>query len=202
MSVLFSIPFQLCAIFLLDVVLSEKCLFVHPIVLVGKLIVRLEKILRVLFRCPFLQDKSENSSPGQKWRERVAGAFLVLIVCAVSYGVPFALLVLVRLSSPLMARVLNFFLDCPPEWGGKAASSLFLVFSVWVGFRCISAKCLFDEAMNVFNKLGDSIDEGRCAVSRIVGRETSELDEAGVVRACVETVAENTTDGIFSPLFF
>ncbi|MCR5724761.1 MAG: cobalamin biosynthesis protein [Treponema sp.] len=57
-----------------------------------------------------------------------------------------------------------------------------------------------DEAENVYLKLGRSLEEGRKAVSRIVGRDTEALDRSGVIKACVETVAESTTDGVVSPM--
>ena len=46
------------------------------------------------------------------------------------------------------------------------------------------------------------VEEGRRAVSRIVGRDTQSLTEEGVVKAAVETVAENTSDGVVAPLFY
>ena len=46
------------------------------------------------------------------------------------------------------------------------------------------------------------VEEGRLAVSRIVGRDTQSLTEEGVVKAAVETVAENTSDGVVAPLFY
>jgi adenosylcobinamide-phosphate synthase len=45
-------------------------------------------------------------------------------------------------------------------------------------------------------------EEAREAVSMIVGRDTKELDEAGITRAAVETVAENTSDGMIAPLLY
>jgi adenosylcobinamide-phosphate synthase len=70
-------------------------------------------------------------------------------------------------------------------------------------FTCISARGLADAAMSVYLSLKSSgISEGRKAVSMIVGREVEQLDENGVSRAAVETVAENLVDGFASPLFF
>ena len=56
--------------------------------------------------------------------------------------------------------------------------------------------------MNVYQALKENgLEEGRKAVSMIVGRDVSRLDEAGVIKAAVETVAENTSDGVIAPLF-
>ena len=70
-------------------------------------------------------------------------------------------------------------------------------------YTCISARSLADAALAVGKALGESgLVAGRRTVSMIVGREVDRLDETGVTRAAVETVAENLVDGIISPLFF
>jgi adenosylcobinamide-phosphate synthase len=58
--------------------------------------------------------------------------------------------------------------------------------------------------MNVYRALkeSESLDSARKEVARIVGRDTALLDEQGVCRACVETVAENLVAGITAPVFF
>ncbi len=72
-----------------------------------------------------------------------------------------------------------------------------------IGFYCLSARSLVREAGIVRTHLaGQNPAEARRALSMIVGRDTDNLDEAGMVRAAVETVAENITDGIVSPLFY
>ena len=67
----------------------------------------------------------------------------------------------------------------------------------------IAAKSLKKESMKVYEALntGDT-EKARHAVSMIVGRDTSVLDRDGITRAAVETVAENTSDGVTAPLFF
>jgi len=70
-------------------------------------------------------------------------------------------------------------------------------------FACISARSLADAALAVGKALVQSnLYAARQAVSMIVGREVDRLDEHGVARAAVETVAENLVDGFVSPLFF
>ena len=51
-------------------------------------------------------------------------------------------------------------------------------------------------------RMTDSLDEARRQVSRIVGRDTAEMDESGIVRAAVESLAENTSDGVIAPAFW
>jgi adenosylcobinamide-phosphate synthase len=70
-------------------------------------------------------------------------------------------------------------------------------------YTCISARGLADAALKVAKALGSAgLDAGRRAVAMIVGREVDRLDQTGVTRAAVETVAENLVDGVVSPLFF
>lgn len=69
----------------------------------------------------------------------------------------------------------------------------------WMG---LSAKCLAQEAVGVEKALGRGIEAGRRQVARIVGRDTAALSEREVVCATIETVAENTTDGIISPMVY
>lgn len=57
--------------------------------------------------------------------------------------------------------------------------------------------------MRVYEKLEHgTIEEARVAVSMIVGRDTQNLNKEGVTKATVETVAENTSDGIIAPIFY
>ncbi|MBB6283270.1 adenosylcobinamide-phosphate synthase CbiB [Geobacillus subterraneus] len=70
-------------------------------------------------------------------------------------------------------------------------------------FTAIATKSLAEAAEDVRRPLeaGD-LPAARRALSMIVGRDTERLDEAGITRACVETVAENTSDGVTAPLFY
>lgn len=67
----------------------------------------------------------------------------------------------------------------------------------------LAARCLYRESMKVCRSAesGDT-EAARKAVSMIVGRDTAVLDRDGIVRAAVETVAENTSDGVTAPLFY
>ena len=78
----------------------------------------------------------------------------------------------------------------------------FLLEVIWC-WQALAVKDLRVEALRVYEPLfrGD-LNSAREAVSRIVGRDTSALDEAGVARATVETVAENFSDGVTAPLLY
>mgnify|MGYP000048477504 FL=1 len=70
-------------------------------------------------------------------------------------------------------------------------------------YQILATKCLKDESMKVYQSLNEQgLEAGRAAVSMIVGRDTNVLDETGVVKAAVETVAENTSDGVIAPMLY
>ena len=113
--------------------------------------------------------------------ERAAGAILWGAVVIVSTAVPALLLWLSGLVSP---------------WLRLALESVMC-------WQILAVKSLRDESGKVYQalKAGD-LPGARHAVSMIVGRDTERLDEAGVAKAAVETVAENASDGVIAPLIF
>ena len=113
--------------------------------------------------------------------ERAAGAILWGTVVIVSTAVPALLLWLSGLVSP---------------WLRLALESVMC-------WQILAVKSLRDESMKVYDALesGD-LAASRHAVSMIVGRDTDRLDDAAVTRAAVETVAENTSDGVTAPMFY
>ncbi|MBR6259571.1 MAG: cobalamin biosynthesis protein CobD [Oscillospiraceae bacterium] len=113
--------------------------------------------------------------------ETAAGCFLWIITAGVSFAVPFFLLRLFGAVSP---------------WLRLAIESIMC-------WQVLAAKSLKTESMKVFKALKtEGIEEARRAVSMIVGRDTASLDEKGVTRAAVETVAENASDGVVAPMLF
>lgn len=113
--------------------------------------------------------------------EKTAGGALWMLVVVISTAVPALLLWLCHWISP---------------WLRLAVESIMC-------WQILATKSLRDESMKVYHALetGD-LEKSRYAVSMIVGRDTAGLDDAGVTRAAVETVAENTSDGIVAPLLF
>ena len=113
--------------------------------------------------------------------ESFAGAAIWLIVVIVSTALPALLLWLAYGVS---------------RWLGLALETIMCA-------QILATKSLRQESMKVYQALqtGD-LEKARHAVSMIVGRDTQRLDEAGVARAAVETVAENTSDGIIAPMLF
>ena len=82
---------------------------------------------------------------------------------------------------------------------GRVPRLIVMALLDWMG---LSAKCLAQEAVGVEKALGRGIEAGRRQVARIVGRDTAALSEREVVCATIETVAENPTDGIISPMVY
>ncbi|MCR5122590.1 MAG: adenosylcobinamide-phosphate synthase CbiB, partial [Ruminococcus sp.] len=112
---------------------------------------------------------------------KAGGVFLALSVIAISTVITSLLLLLCyKLHTAL----------------GVAAESVLCCYM-------LAARNLRDESMKVCRaaESGDT-EKARAAVSMIVGRDTAVLDGDGIVRAAVETVAENTSDGVTAPLFF
>lgn len=100
--------------------------------------------------------------------------------------------------------VLTVFLSWLMLWGTQQLSPLLgNITAVLMAWTCLAARSLHRESALVAVALqrGD-LEEARRMLSRIVGRDTAELDEEAVMRATVETVAENSSDGVIGPLFW
>lgn len=117
-------------------------------------------------------------SPGG---ERAGGIITVILVCVLSFGCAGAVLGAAYGVHWLLGFVLESF----------------------VCWQCLAARSLQKESMAVYRAAkSGSLEKARKAVGRIVGRDTAGLDMSGVSRACVETVAENCSDGVIAPLLF
>lgn len=122
-----------------------------------------------------------NKFPATPDGEKKAGIVLAVSVPAVSFIISATVL--------FIAYKIHFIL-----W--------FIVHTFWA-FQIPASKCLADESRKVYIKLKEKdLDGARKQLSYLVGRETSELSEEEVIKACVETVAENTSDGVTAPLFY
>jgi len=78
-----------------------------------------------------------------------------------------------------------------------------LIIAAIVASTLLAQRSLFVHVANVADALDDGgVEAGREAVAKIVGRDTARLDEAGVARAAIESLAENFSDGVVAPSFF
>jgi len=118
---------------------------------------------------------------GTAEQQRRGGVCLTLIVTGVSVLAAAALLALTYSIHP---------------WLGIAAEGI-------CDYYLLAATSLRRESMKVYRALkAEDVGAARRAVSMIVGRDTERLDADGITRAAVETVAENTSDGVTAPLFY
>lgn len=78
----------------------------------------------------------------------------------------------------------------------------FALHTFWA-YQILAARCLAQESRKVYKALRDKdLPAARKWLSYLVGRETQNLDEEDITKACVETVAENTSDGVAAPLLY
>ncbi|CNK20326.1 cobalamin biosynthesis protein [Yersinia mollaretii] len=118
-----------------------------------------------------------HSERALKW----GGALLWLLVVGVTWLVSWGFLALMTQIHP---------------WLGWLAQ-------VWMIYTLLAGRCLSDAARHVFEALQTgSLAQSREKLSWIVGRDTSQLEKPQITRAVVETVAENSVDGVIAPLFF
>ena len=121
-------------------------------------------------------------SSNKSGRGHVAtGAVLWVCIAGISFLLPLGLLILAQKIHPVLRFVLETF---------------------WC-YQIIAARCLCKESVKVYDRLkADDLPGARRAVSMIVGRDTENLSAEGVTKAAVETVAENTSDGVTAPLIY
>lgn len=82
------------------------------------------------------------------------------------------------------------------------ATIIKIILTSVVVFYCLAAKTLVSEVRGVFAKSEESLEKGRKALSRIVGRDTSQLTKNQIRTAALETLSENLSDGVIAPLFW
>jgi len=115
------------------------------------------------------------------WLERLKGSVLTIIVVG---GSTFAAYLILKYSIKINLIFGNL------VW-------------IYLGYTTLSIKDLKVKAKTVFKELKkNNIKKAQKNLSKIVGRDTGELDEASITRATIESIAENTNDGIVAPLFY
>jgi adenosylcobinamide-phosphate synthase len=165
----FHISLNIFCVFLaviLDFILGDPIWLPHPIIYIGKLIGFLERWLRKHFP----------NNDKLKW----TSLFMVFVVCAITYMVPYLLL---KLS------IIN--------------NIVFIAVNTLIIWTTLAAKSLHLAGIEVYNVLvKEDIEEARVKLSYIVGRDTTSLSKDEIIRGDVETIAENTSDGIIAPIIY
>lgn len=166
--------FAFIAGFVLDLLIGDPHFIPHPVRLIGSLISFCDKRLN----CDAGYNISEKKLNLIKYKRGMILAFTVIFAT-------FAMSVIIIVA----AYNINLY-------AGVIAEAV-------MTWQILATKCLRVESMRVYDALRtDGVDAGRRAVSMIVGRDTSVLDAAGVTRAAVETIAENTSDGVIAPMLY
>lgn len=166
--------FAFIAGFVLDLLIGDPHFIPHPVRLIGSLISFCDKRLN----CDAGYNISEKKLNLTKYKRGMLLAFTVIFAT-------FAMSVIIIVA----AYSINLY-------AGVIAEAV-------MTWQILATKCLRVEGMRVYDALRtDGIDAGRRAVSMIVGRDTSVLDAAGVTRAAVETITENTSDGVIAPMLY
>ena len=166
--------FAFIAGFVLDLLIGDPHFIPHPVRLIGSLISFCDKRLN----CDAGYNISEKKLNLIKYKRGMLLAFTVIFAT-------FAISVIIIVA----AYSINIY-------AGVIAEAV-------MTWQILATKCLRVESMRVYDALRtDGVDAGRRAVSMIVGRDTSVLDAAGVTRAAVETIAENTSDGVIAPMLY
>ena len=123
----------------------------------------------------YFRKKSKNDKELKKY-----GGFIFLILILTTYITTFVIVSIFSFNKILYILVNSFLL-----------------------YTTVAAKCLKVESEKVYKALEDEdINKARLMLSYIVGRDTTTLEESEIVRAAVETVAENASDGVIAPLFY
>lgn len=160
--------------FVLDLLIGDPHFIPHPVRLIGSLISFLDKRLN----SEAGYNSSENEANLTKYKRGVLLAFTVIFAT-------FAVSVIILVAAYSINLYAGVIVEAVMTW------------------QILATKCLRVESMRVYDALRtDGVEAGRRAVSMIVGRDTSVLDEAGVTRAAVETIAENTSDGVIAPMLY
>lgn len=166
--------FAFIAGFVLDLLIGDPHFIPHPVRLIGSLISFCDKRLN----CDAGYNISEKKLNLIKYKRGMLLAFTVIFAT-------FAMSVIIIVAAYSINLYAGVIVEAVMTW------------------QILATKCLRVESMRVYDALRtDGVDAGRKAVSMIVGRDTSVLDAAGVTRAAVETIAENTSDGVIAPMLY
>ncbi|MBI5892362.1 MAG: cobalamin biosynthesis protein, partial [Deltaproteobacteria bacterium] len=174
------LPVIIFSAYILDLIIGDPKWFPHPVRWIGRYIAFLENKIRQFVKSPLYPPFTKGGIEGIL-TEKIGGFFLFIIIVGTVFGLSWLFLYFTYHLSPIA----------------------YSLFSVFIAYTTLSIKSLHQEASSVIHTLENmSIDEARKKLSMIVGRETQNLSEQEIYRAVVETVSENTSDGIIAPLFY
>lgn len=159
--------------YIIDLIVGDPYWLPHPVRFTGWLVKKSESFLR------YFLSKGKKGNVARN--ERIAGAILMITVVGATFLIVLVILKIAGLLHPLLFHIIN----------------------IYFIYSALATRCLANEAKKVYNVLakGD-LPEARKRLSMLVGRQTEHLNYEEVARGVVETTAENTVDGIISPLIY
>jgi len=165
----------LTAAYLLDMAIGDPKWLPHPVRGIGWAIERMERVLR-----------RKKADHGTQYTDKLAGIFLVAAIVGVTYGIFYFIN---RLLIPSNFSLLTSYLSV-------------IILAVLIA-TTIATRELIKSAQAVIDEVNaGNLDMARRKLGMIVGRDTHSLDQKGILKATIETLAENTSDGIVAPLFY
>jgi len=170
--------FSIGLAFILDLLIGDPGWLPHPVRLIGCFVSKLEYFLRKVFKGSIA--------------ESVGGILLVLIVLGTTFLLTSIISLILVSSSPTDSF--------KPLSITEFLASLFFVFLV---STTLATKSLLVSVRDVISKVKDgNIVEARRSLSMIVGRDTDHFNNEGILRAGLESLSENLSDGVVAPLFY
>ncbi|MBI4825582.1 MAG: cobalamin biosynthesis protein CobD [Nitrospirae bacterium] len=163
----------LAAAYVLDLIMGDPQWFPHPVRIIGWGIEKMEGVLR------YKEHVSERI-------ERFTGILLVIIIVCLTYG--FFYFLNSFLLSPSLSKPISYFT---------------FIFLVYLTSTTLATNDLIKSGKAVIAAVSAGDKEGaRKKLGLIVGRDTKELDDKGILKAVIETLSENASDGIIAPIFY
>ncbi|MBI4848322.1 MAG: cobalamin biosynthesis protein CobD [Nitrospirae bacterium] len=178
-------PVILTSAYILDLIIGDPRWLPHPVRFIGLAIERMERVLRKTEgRRQNTEHRTQNTE--HRLKDKFMGILLVIIIVGSTYGLFYLL------SSLLLGPNLP-----------KPFSYLALLFVVYLASTTIATRDLIKSGRAVIDSLNTgNEEEAKNKLSMIVGRDTKQLDDKGILKATIETLSENASDGIIAPMFY
>lgn len=162
--------------YIFDILIGDPGWLPHPVRMMGWGITKLEGLLREIIK------RTEDRRQRTEIKEKIGGIFLVLVIAGVTYEIFY---------------FINFILLT------SYFSLLTFIILIYLTSTTLATKELITAGRSIIKAIEeDNIYKARIRLSGIVGRDTGNLDRIKILRATIESVAENTSDGIIAPIFY
>jgi adenosylcobinamide-phosphate synthase len=162
--------------FLLDLLIGDPKKIPHPVCFIGSFINKTENLLFALIERKNISDENKKNIT-----KKIYGVFLTLIICIGTFLIVFYIIFLCLKVSIVLYHIMN----------------------IYFIYSSLAMKCLAHESKKVGIELfKNDINSAKKQLSMLVSRDTKNLNKEDIIKGVVETTAENTVDGVISPLFY